>query len=57
MTRFAPLIVFVLLAALLAVPLLKGQDPGDGVSPLIGRIAPEAGLPAFACSSLSIEDE
>jgi cytochrome c biogenesis protein CcmG/thiol:disulfide interchange protein DsbE len=48
MKRFAPLVAFALLALLLALPLLKGKNPDAAPSPLIGRHAPDAGLPKDA---------
>jgi cytochrome c biogenesis protein CcmG/thiol:disulfide interchange protein DsbE len=46
MSRYTPLVVLLLLAALLALPLLKSEGPP--VSPLIGKAAPPAGLPEGA---------
>ncbi|MBW7910962.1 MAG: DsbE family thiol:disulfide interchange protein [Alphaproteobacteria bacterium] len=40
-----PLLLFIGLVALVAVPLLRGTDPAKPESPMIGRAAPAAALP------------
>jgi len=40
MLKFLPLGIFLLLAVLLALPLLQGKDPSFIASPMIGRQAP-----------------
>lgn len=43
--RFAPFVLFLIIAALCAFPLLKGADPSAPSSPLIGKPAPRINLP------------
>jgi cytochrome c biogenesis protein CcmG/thiol:disulfide interchange protein DsbE len=47
MPRYLPLVFFLLLAALCALPLLRGADPSAAPSVLVGRKAPPAPLPGF----------
>lgn len=41
-----PLLIFVALVALVAVPLMRGTDPAKPESAMIGRAAPDVTLPA-----------